>query len=74
MVREVNVSLLDAFQLVSVIDAIPVVGCDSLNTCECTGTDPLSLLDQTQLLLNGKRILLHKAASIKTRLVRRISK
>ena len=36
--RELNVSPLDAFQLASVMDALPVEWRQSLKTCECTGT------------------------------------
>ena len=61
--RELNVSPLDAFQLASVMDALPVAWRQSLKTCECTGTLPFNLHDQTQLFLNGKKILLSKAES-----------
>ena len=34
-----------------------------LKTCECTGTVPFNSHDQTQLLVNGKKVLLSKAES-----------
>ena len=61
--RELNVSPLDAFQLGSVMDALPVAWRQSLKTCECTGTVPFNLHDQTQLILKGKKVLLSKAES-----------
>ena len=61
--RELNVSPLDAFQLASVMDALPAAWRQSLKTCECTGTVPFNLHDQTQLFLNGKKVLLSKAES-----------
>ena len=45
------------------MDALPVAWRQSLKTCECTGTVPFNLHDQTQLFLNGKKVLLSKAES-----------
>ena len=55
--RELNVCPLDAFQLASVMDALPVAWRQSLKTCVCTGTVSFNLHDQTQLFLNAKRVL-----------------
>ena len=45
------------------MDALPVAWRQSLKTCECTGTVPFNLHDQTQLFLNCKKVLLSKAES-----------
>ena len=61
--RELNVSPLDVFQLASVMDALSVAWRQSLKACECSGTVSFNLQEQTQLLPNGKKVLLSKAES-----------
>ena len=44
--RVLNLSLLDAFRLVSLIDALPTQWRESLKTCICTGDTPFNLRDE----------------------------
>ena len=63
MLRELNLSPLDAFQLFSVIDAFPK---DWRHVLKCYGYDHLvsfDLHEQTQLFLSGKEVLLSNADS-----------
>ena len=47
--RVLNLSLLDAFTLVSLIDALPTQWCESLKTCISTGDTPFNLRDKMRL-------------------------
>ena len=61
--RELNLCPLDAFQLFSVIDALPK---DWRHALKCYGYDRLvsfDLHEQTQLFLSGKEVLLSNADS-----------
>ena len=61
--RELNLSPLDAFQLFSVIDALPK---DWRHVLKCYGYDHLvsfDLHEQTQLFLSGKEVLFSNADS-----------
>ena len=61
--RVLNLSLLDAFRLVSLIDALPTQWRESLKTCISTGDTPFNLRDEIKLRLSGQIVLLEKAYS-----------
>ena len=61
--RVLNPSPLDAFRLVSLMDALPTLWPESLKTCISTGDTPFSLRDEIKLRLSGQIALLEKAYS-----------
>ena len=61
--RFLRLSQLDAFRLVSLIDALPSEWCESLKTCISTGDTPFNVRDEIKLSLNGQIVLLEKAFS-----------
>ena len=61
--RVLNLSPLDAFRLVSLIDALPTQWRESLKTCISTGDTPFNLRDEIKLRLSGQIVLLEKAYS-----------
>ena len=61
--RVLHLSLLDAFRLVSLIDALPTQWRESLKTCISTGDTPFNLRDEIKLRLSGQIVLLEKAYS-----------
>ena len=61
--RVLNLSPLDAFRLVSLIDALPTQWRESLKSCIYTGDTPFNLRDEIKLRLSGQIVLLEKAYS-----------
>ena len=61
--RVLNLLPLDAFRLVSLIDALPTQWRESLKTCISTGDTPFNLHDEIKLRLTGQIVLLEKAYS-----------
>ena len=61
--RVFHLSPLDAFRLVSLIDALPTQWRESLKTCISTGDTPFNLRDEIKLRLSGQIVLLEKAYS-----------
>ena len=61
--RDLNVSPLDGYRLVSLIDALPPEWRESLKTCISTGDTPFIWCDEFMLSLNGQIVLLEKAFS-----------
>ena len=59
--RVLNLSPLDAFRLVSLIDALPTQWRESLKSCIYTGDTPFNLRDEIKLRLSGQIVLLEKA-------------
>ena len=55
--RVLNLSPLDAFRLVSLIDALPTQWRESLKTCISTGDTPFNLRDEIKLSLSGQIVL-----------------
>ena len=54
--RELNTSPLDIFRLISVIDALPVEWCESLNTLASTADEPFNLYYEIKLSFNDKNL------------------
>ena len=54
---------MDAFRLVSLIDALPTQWRESLKSCIYTGDTPFNLRDEIKLRLSGQIVLLEKAYS-----------
>ena len=52
-----NLSPLDPFRLVSLIDALPTQWRESLKTCISTGDTPFNLRDEIKLSLSGQIVL-----------------
>ena len=61
--KVLNLSPLDAFRLVSLIDALPTQWRESLKACISTGDTLFNLRDEIKLRLNGQIVLLEKACS-----------
>ena len=61
--RVLHLPPLDAFRLVSFIDALPTQWRESLKTCISIGDTPLNLRDEIKLRLSGQIVLLEKAYS-----------
>ena len=51
--RALNISPLDTFKLISVIDALPVEWRESLNTLTFTAEEPFNLRNEIKLNFNG---------------------
>ena len=58
MLRELNISSLDRFRLISVIDALPVEWRESLNTFASTADEPFNLHNKIKLSFNNKNVLI----------------
>ena len=58
--RVLNLSLLDAFRLVSLIDALPTQWRESLKSCIYTGDTPFDLRDEIKLRLSGHSKIVYK--------------
>ena len=56
--RELNISPLDTFKLISVIDALPVEWRESLNMLAFTADEPFNLHYEIKLNFNGKIALI----------------
>ena len=61
--RDLNVSPLDVYRLVSLIDTLPTEWRELLKTCISTGDTPFILHDEFMLSLNRQIVLLEKAFS-----------
>ena len=61
--RVLNLSPLDAFRLVSLIDPLPTQWRESLKTCISTGDTLFNLRNEIKLRLSGQIVLLEKAYS-----------
>ena len=61
--RELNISPLDAFKLIGVIEALPDEWRKSLSTRNFTAIEPFNLQNEVQLSLNGQNVLLSNAVS-----------
>ena len=61
--RVLHLLPLNAFRLVSLIDALPTQWCESLKTCISTGDTSFNLHDEIKLSLSGQVVLLEKAYS-----------
>ena len=61
--RELNISPLDIFRLISVIDALPVEWRKSLNTFASTADEPFNLHDEIKLSFNNKNVLIETVVS-----------
>ena len=61
--RFLHLLQLDAFRLVSLIDALPTEWCKSLKTCISTGDTSFNVPDEIKFSLNGQIVLLEKAYS-----------
>ena len=61
--RVLHLLPLDAFRLVSLIDALPTQWCELLKTCISTGDTPFNLRDEITLSLSGQVVLLEKVYS-----------
>ena len=61
--RELNISPLDTFKLISVIDALPVEWRESLNTLASTADEPFNLHNEIKLNFNGKNALIETVVS-----------
>ena len=61
--RVLHLSPLDAFRLVSLIDALPTQWRESLKYCISTSDAPFNLHDEIKLRLSGQIVLLEKAYS-----------
>jgi len=60
--RELNISSLDVFRLISVIDALPVEWRESLNTFPSTADDePFNLRNEIKLSFNNKNVLIEQS-------------
>ena len=62
-VRELNMSPLDAFNIASLIDALPVQWRQSLRTSMSTINEPFILENYILLSLNGQNVSINKAVS-----------
>ena len=62
-VRELNMSPLDAFNIASLIDALPAQWRQSLKTCMSTINEPFILENYILLSLNGQNVSIIKAVS-----------
>ena len=61
--RELNISPLDIFRLISVIDALPVEWRKSLNKFASTADEPFNLHDEIKLSFNNKNVLIETVFS-----------
>ena len=61
--RELNISPLDTFKLISVVDALPVEWRESLNTLVFTVDEPFNLHNEIKLNFNGKNALIETVVS-----------
>ena len=61
--RELNISPLDIFRLISVIDALPGEWRKSLNTFASTADEPFNLHDEIKLSFNNKNVLIETVVS-----------
>ena len=61
--RELNISPLDIFKLISVIDALPVEWRKLLNTFASTADEPFNLKNEIKLSLNDKNVLIETVIS-----------
>ena len=61
--RELNISPLDAFLLICVIEALPTEWRTLLKTGNHFVIEPFNLQNQAQLFLNGQNVLLSKVVS-----------
>ena len=61
--KVLHLSPLDAFRLVSLIDALPTQWRESLKSCISTSDTPFNLHDKIKLRLSGQIVLLEKAYS-----------
>ena len=62
-IRALNISPLDTFKLISVIDALPVEWRESLNTLAFTAEEPFNLRNEIKLNFNGKNALIETVVS-----------
>ena len=61
--RELNISVLDAFRLLTLIDALPLEWCEGLKTISYIEDEPFNIHDEMKLNLNEQIILIKTAAS-----------
>ena len=61
--RELNISPLDIFRLISVIDALPAEWRESLNTLASTADKPFNLHNEIKLSFNDKNVLIETVVS-----------
>ena len=61
--RELNISPLDIFRLISVIDVLPFEWRESLNTFVSTADEPFNLQNEIKLSFNGKNVLIETVVS-----------
>ena len=61
--KVLNLSPLDAFRLVPLMDALPTQWRESLKSCIYIGDTPFNLRDEIKLRLSGQTVLLEKAYS-----------
>ena len=61
--RELNISSLDAFRLISVIDALPLEWCELLTTFVFKEDKHCNLRDGIKLSLNGQIVSIEKVVS-----------
>ena len=61
--RELNISPLDSFRVVSLIDALPVEWCESLKTSASAGVDAFNMHDEIKLSYNWKNVLIKTVVS-----------
>ena len=61
--RELNISPLDIFRLISVIDALPAEWRESLTTSASIVDEPFNLHNEIKLSLNEKNVLLETVVS-----------
>ena len=61
--RELNISPLDIFRLISVIDALPAEWRESLNTLASTADKPFNFHNEIKLSVNDKNVLIETVVS-----------
>ena len=61
--RALNISPLDIFRLISVIDALPAEWRESLNTLASKADEPFNLHNEIKLSFNGKSVLIKTVVS-----------
>lgn len=61
--REINISPLDAFRFVSLIDALPVEWREALKTSAFTGEEPFDMHDEIKLSFNRQNVLIKTMVS-----------
>ena len=61
--KELNISPLDVFRLVTLIDALPVEWRESLKTFVYKGDEPFYMHDEIKVILNGQSVLIKTVVS-----------